>query len=546
MYSKIYHIWLQQSIFLASCLLLAVLTSPVKCSEEVFDFFDDEQYLNLINNQTCPPNVKPVDVLTLLIDDLNALCILQQDFYLRTNELNQRSLLDYGIFLPQKYCAHPWDIGAHFFYNQTTRDNFTRTSTKLCSYLAIFEESFLQEIQQRIIDLGIETPVDLQDAVPLFRGMTIQERRTGFMFHGMRRWGSSRFRFWFPFYYNEANFFLTPEELDAIEADLGITDPEEDTDFARKHLIADKLGFGDLRLNLDFPLGRLGGISTKVGLLATIPTACAIKKGLYGNHFKKLCHGPVLNFCTLFDLAVQKMDFEALQQLGQQFAFTALNHFSANLIDTPMGNGGHVGLGCYIRSKTKLNTLIKRPWAEHINILSRMTAEYLFSRTEKRYFIELSDRARFAALGLDRDPKVIIEDADTDPAYAKEVLNFLESQFTDRIFPFALPVKVRPGLIFRWITKYMYETHGWGYYVGSDTWLTTREKLSKIQIPNGFPKPMNKTIARKPFGYQVGIIGNLFWKLPQNKILSVNAEYNFSSTGIGPDYILSINFEHLF
>lgn len=546
MYSKFYRILLQQSIFVVSCLLLLLLSSSIRCSEDIFDFFDSGEELTL--NAPCPPNINPADVLAFLIDDLDALCILQQDFYLRTNELNQRSLLDYGIFLPQKYCASPWDVGAHFFYNQTTRDNYTRTSTKLCSYLAIFEETFLQELQRRIMDIGLELPVDLRSAVPLFRNMTVQERRTGFMFHGMRRWQSYRFRFWIPFYYNEANFFLTPEELDDIQAFLGITDPGEDMNFARKHLIADKLGFGDLRLNVDFPLARTGGISTKFGVLATIPTACALKKGLYGSHFQKLCHGPILNFCNLFALAISQMpeNIALLEQIGEQFAFAALNHFSANLIDNPLGNGGHVGLGLYIRSKTKLNTLIKRPWADHINIISRMTAEYLFPREEKRYFIELSDKARFAALGLDRDPKVIIDQAENDPSYARTVLGFLEGQFTDRIFPFALPVKVRPGLIFRWITKYMYETDRWGYFVGSDTWLTTREKLTHIKIPKGFPCPLNKKIAQKPFGYQVGVMGNLFWKLPQNKILSLNAEYNFSSTGIGFDYMLSINFERLF
>src|SRR5207253_2818595 len=111
------------------------------------------------------------------------------------------------------------------------------------------QESFLDEIQRRIEDLNLNLPVDLRSAIPLFAGMTIQERRTGFMMHGMRKWGSYRFRFWFPFYYNEANFFLTPEELDTIQSILGVTDPAEDTKFARRHLIADKFGFGDLRLN---------------------------------------------------------------------------------------------------------------------------------------------------------------------------------------------------------------------------------------------------------------------------------------------------------
>lgn len=528
-------------------LTIAWLPSITLCNDdEVFDFFENHAEI-LADSPKTHASIDPAHVVALLVQDLDALCILQQDLYLHTNELNQRSLLDYGIFLPQKYTCSPWDVGAHFFYNQTTRDNYTRNSTKLCSYLAIFQESLLDEIQQRISDLNLNTPVDLRSAIPLFAGMTVQERRTGFMMHGMRRWGSCRFRFWFPFYYNESNFFLTPQELDTIQSILGVTDPAEDTKFARKHLIADKMGFGDVRLNLDFPvLGHIGGIATKFGILATIPTGYAIKKGLYGSYFKKSCQGPVLDFSALFDLAVTQMDFLALEQIGEQFAFAALNHFAANLIETPMGNGGHAGVGIYVRSKTKLSALIKRAWAEHIAIHSRLTIEYLLPKKQRRYFIELSDKARFAALGLDRSPRVIVEQSNEDPLYARTVLNFLEHQFSERVFPFALPVTVQPGLIFRWITKYQYEQQGWGYFIGSDSWLTTKEKLYNIDIPPGVPAPLNKKIAQKPFGYQVGTMANLFWKLPHNWMIALNAEYNFSSVGIGPDFMLSFNFERVF
>ena len=440
--------WLVCSIFIISSLPCMLLMA----GDDIFDFFDSDADLAHV---VCNADVDPADVVKFFIDDLDALCILQQDFYLRTNELNQRSLLDYGIFLPQKFYCSPWEVGAHLFYNQTTRDNYTRTSTKLCSYLAIFQETLLQELQRIIDATPLDTPVDLHPVIPLFRNMTVQERRTGFMVHGMRRWGPYRFRFLFPFYYNESNFFLTPQELDVIQAQLGITDPAEDLDFAQKHLIADKLGFGDLRLNFDFPLARSGAVSTKLGLQATIPTAFALKKGLYGSSFCKLCRGPILDFCELFDLAIEQRDLKALQQLGETFAFAAIDHFSANLIDTPMGNGGHFGLGAYIRSKTPLSSIIKRPWAEHITMRSRISVEYLFPHTQRRYFIEACDQLRFAALGLDRPPQVIIDQVDEDPLYARTVLGFLEKQFTDKIFPIALPVKVRPGIIFRWMTKYM-------------------------------------------------------------------------------------------
>ena len=507
--------------------------------------FDDEIDFELTEESFASPAEQsmcmPADVVNLLLD-LDALCILKQDFYLHTNELNQRSLLDYGLFLPDKFYAHPWQIGAHFFYNQTSRDNFTRKSTALCSYLAIFNESLLQEIQNRIREFN--PGIELQDAVPLFANATVQERRLGIMFNGMRRWGDYRFRFLFPFYYIESNLYLTPEEIDDIQAEFGVSDPTDDIKFARKYLIADKIGFGDTRLNFDFPLSASPHVTTKLGFQATLPTAFALKKGLYGSSFKKMCRGPILDFCELFDLAVVQMDFEAVQAIALAYAQAALEQFNANLIELPLGNGGHFGLGIYMRSKTKLNSLIHRPWADNISIRSRISFEYLFPRRQDRYFIECSPSPCYEALGLNRAISQIRADLEANPAYAQEVLTFLQTQFTDKIFPFSLSTRVRPGMVFRWMSKYMYETDAdWGWYLGTDNWLITREKLSGIIIPEGFPQSLNLKIAQKPFAYQFGVLGSLFWKRPRNLLVSLNGQYNFGSVGIGDDFLISINIE---
>lgn len=541
MYSKNNLLKLVFSLFLA----ISGCLTPNLCAGD-FDF-DDAIDFGLTDDIILPAaqeecsDLEAQNLVETLIGDLDALCIFKQDFYLHTNELNQRSLLDYGLFLPHKYSARCWQVGGHLFYNQTTRDNFTRKSTALCKYLAIFNESLLEEIQRRIRDFnpGIELP----EVAPLFGNATVQERRTGFMFHGMRRWGDYRFRFLFPFYYIESNLFLTPAEIDSIQAAFGITDPVDDMKFARKYLIADQLGFGDLRLNFDFPLSVTPHMTSKLGVQATIPTAFAVKKGLYGSTFKSVCRGPTLDLCNIFN-NINDTDFLQAQALA--YAQAALEQFNANLIQIPLGNGGHFGLGMYMRTKTKLSSLIRRPWATHMFIRSRISAEYLFPRTQHRYFIENGD-AGYEALGLNRAKSVILDEVAADPAYARTVLAFLETQLTDKIFPFSLPTRVRPGAVFRWMTKYQYEGGAdWGWYAGSDNWLITREKLSHIQIPADIPQALNVKIAKKPFAYQFGLIGSLFWNRPHNLMISLNGQYNFGSVGIGDDFLFSINIEKTF
>jgi hypothetical protein len=515
-------------------------------ADSAFDLFDTDALVTAaapVAESTCDPAV----VAGFLIEGLDALCLLQQNLYLRTNELNLRSLLDYGLFIPYKYYCKNNDLAFHFFFQQTTRDNFTRNSTNIDTYLALFKPTLLDELARVIQNVQelVDVPIDVHAILPLFKNMTVQERRLGLMMQGIRRWDSLRFRYLIPIYYSEANFFLTPQEKEAIEEQLGINDPAEDMKFARRHLIADKFGIGDLRLNLDMHLSHIGSVVSRIGVLATIPTAFAFKKGLYGSHFEKTTKRPCLDLCTIFDLATAGK-FDQLVQLGQQFAFAAIDQFSANLIDMPLGNGGHFGLGIYTRTKTRLSTLINRPWAHNIKMMSWLSAEYLFPRQHLRYFIPTSNAPEFAAAGLLRPTGEIINQIENDPAYARATLDFLQTQIVNRIFPFVVPARVRPGMVFRWVSRYTYDAPRWGYSVGTDTWITTREKLSRLEIPACVPKNLNITIAQKPFTYQAGVMGTVFWKHKKNFLLSLNAEYNATSIGIGSDWMVSIAFEKLF
>jgi hypothetical protein len=515
-------------------------------ADSAFDLFDQDALI-AVTAPADPTGCDPAVVAGFLIEVLDAVCLLQQNLYLRTNELNQRSLLDYGLFIPYKYYCKNNDLSFHFFLQQTTRDNFTRNSTNIDSYLAIFKPTLIDELARvlKSVEDLIDLPIDVRSVLPLFKNITVQERRLGLMVQGIRRWDKLRFRYLLPILYSEANFFITPQDQEAIEEELGISDPAENMKFARQHLIADKVGIGDLRLNFDMPVPTVGSVRTRVGVLATIPTAFAFKQGVYGSHFKKTTQRPCLDLCTIFDLATVG-NFAQLEAIAQQFVFKAIDQFSANLIDMPLGNGGHLGLGVYMRSKTRLSTLIKRPWARNITMMSWLSAEYLFPRQHLRYFIPTTNTPEFAAAGLLRPTNEIVDQINEDPAYAQSTLNFLETQIVNRIFPFVIPARVRPGMVFRWVSRYTYDAPRWGYSVGTDTWITTREKLSKLRIPACVPKNLNITIAQKPFTYQSGVMGSVYWKHKKNTMLSLNAEYNFASVGIGSDFLVTFAIEKLF
>ncbi len=67
-----------------------------------------------------------------------------------------------------------------------------------------------------------------------------------------------------------------------------------------------------------------------------------------------------------------------------------------------------------------------------------------------------------------------------------------------------------------------------------------------IKVGDTSPGKVLGQFAQKPFGYQVSVLGTLFWKVQNAWLLSLNLDYNFASTGIGSDFTFTFNFEKSF
>lgn len=516
--------------------------------EASFDASVTTDWLSSAHFATTRSQAQPEDVVAILID-LGALNLLQADIYKRTNPLNIRSLLDYPSYIPLKYSSAPWTTSAVIFYNHTDRDFFTRTSDAISSYLGVCDPNLLEFLSNEVLEEMIRqqfpdynlSPVDI---LPLFKNMTIQERRLGIMFEGMKRCSNrSRFRFMFPLYYLESNFWLTEDEQRAIEARLG-SDPNQDQ-FAEDYLISDKIGMGDLRLTYDTPIIDRPFFHLRGGILATIPVSFAFKKGLKGSKFSKLTEQPPFDLLKLFcDAQGSSTEQAQAAQQGLCFFLNTLKHLSANLVEVPLGNGRHFGIGGYIRYKSYLRNFIPRRWAENVTFNSYASLELLLPKNHRRFYIEESDKEEFAALGLNKNISSIKDRISDDPEYANEVLSFMEKQFTQKFFPFALNTLVWPGFVFRWTTRANYEGQRWGVQAGFDTWVQAKEQIGNICIPSTIPQDLNIECARRPLAYQWKLFGSIFLKKRDNDdnwIFSLTSDYTLASSGIGGDYTLALN-----
>src|SRR3990167_7690546 len=148
--------------------------------EELGLLSDDKQF-----ESSCP---SPQELLTSVVVALDGLGVplsrlLAFEIYLRTNPVNQRSLHDLPMF--EWYCLDNCNLSIRIapFYNQTSTMYFTRNSSFIDSYVSLIGNNVLDEIIQKIEPLfDPEKELQINEVLPVFSPIKLQERRVGGMF----------------------------------------------------------------------------------------------------------------------------------------------------------------------------------------------------------------------------------------------------------------------------------------------------------------------------------------------------------------------------
>ena len=558
-------------IFIFSCF---ALNTPAQARIEhesdvrflgIFDDFDlfsgDDDLSDMLdasNVSLSMTRLPPQDILDLLkLGAGTHMELLQQNFFLRTNPLNVRNILDMPVFEPATiYPPSQWTLGGHLFWNKTSKSKFTGEHTGLQSYLAILQPNFLDVIEEEldsIFDLLHLEGVDIEELLALFRNMTVEDRRTGLMFHGEYFWKRLTLRFMLPLYYHERNLnFQTEAEKDAVFAAFSLDPDLQDTDFQDAHFVSDQLGFGDARIEFDAIIMEAEKYRVRLGAMGTIPMAFAFKKGLKGTYFKKETAVQNLRFAeinldtiingeidldNLFDLTNTPTGVQEALDTILDFFVGSLDHMNATLLDASLGNH-FFGVGPMFRSETRLDTFFKHSaWAEKVWWLGRGSIEYFFPRKMKRFFDQRIDFNNFAGRNF------------CDPTQAIDNLAFVEQQLTDRFYPRYLETRVQPGLLFRWTGRFVFQkNHHWSFFLGTDTWIQTKESFSvtSIDAPADNIGFLRIDAAKSPAPYQFKIQGGFIyeWERPKRDwLISLNGDYTLFDSGVGHDYTISFNVE---
>ena len=407
------------------------------------------------------------DIIVALLDALGATEILQNDFFLRTNPLTKRSILDLPLFelAPCKQ-REPWTVGGFLFFNKTDKYNLTRSSTRMCSYLALASSTLIDSIEAAIDDGNLIAPgndftdINVRRVFEIAQDMRVEERNLGLMFYFMRQWKRMQLRLFLPFLYHERNLFLTNEQLDELADEFG----SSNEDFREEHSISDRLGFGDTRIELAFNVQEKPSLCLNVGLHTTLPTAFTIAKEFYGTTFPKPGTYPDIDFEELYkalDSLINNGELSRAEQkrasaIVEDFFLGSIDRFAANLIDDELGNHHHFSIGSFVCADVPLTRFCKRNWAHNCTWSNRVSLEYLFPKDEKRFFINKNDPAAFEAHDF------------TDPMQGAENLAFFEQELINKFYLLALDTNIQPELIFRWTSKLVHTGNPWSGYFGTN------------------------------------------------------------------------------
>lgn len=521
------------------CLGLAVvlLLMLPSLAADIIDFpSDDLDYLLELPENSPTRSSTNIEVLDLILSlGLNE--IMARDFFARTNSLNKRPIETLPLFwlIPKKCENLNWNVRGHLFGNINPKLFLSPSGTTLQDYLQLNEE-FFEGLDADLFDV-------MTVLAPIAPGK-IQQRRFGVMLQTFKQWHHWSLEALAGLMYDERNYYYTPEETALIESTFQSENnsaktpgsgPGDNFDpIIRDHFVSDKLGITDLQFKLRHPYYIDNHWYFNVGIIGTIPTAFALKNGLYGANFVDRSTRPDVSIKQLIDLYQSCKDdkdqtaCQNLETIFKNVAFQSLDRLGENLLQTPLGNSGHFGLGLLFEPQYQYNN--------YVNVPCSISFEYLFPVSENRFFIYNKDPGRFTDAALD---------AGGDEEKAREILNFLSTQIINTIYQEKRWIAVRPGFTCQFQIAPELRVNDCLITIGYDFWFRQAEQLGMFKNPTD--STQLNTRLNAPFS---SCQQDIFLKICHKKInrtydryIGLGLEQSVMARGLSKDFSATLVFE---
>lgn len=467
--------------------------------------------------------------------------IVADHFYARTNPLRRRNISSLNFTQFPRY-----DFGKHFhgflFYRQTYKAHYWQDKTDIKNY-ANMEQSHIVQTADVLMSLDPDVdPVDIPGILLLFENIKAQEHQLAFMLQYTQTWNEWNISFQAPLLYQINAFFLSDGERKRIKnstefAALAANDGDSNEsvmDFAQKHLISDKLGFGDLQISFERKLKTTDLYELYAGMDVTVPTAFAVKKGLYGTSFDKLkvagqidLHAdiidPRLDASATDDEAEKARLQDIMKTKGMDFAEAILDRLSTMVIENNLGNDHHFSVGFFMRSTLNL--------FDNVTLISKTKVEVPLPYKEWRFIqqpITVSEVEAIAALPQTTDAESTIK------------FQALDDKIIQKFFPTAYRTNVFQGTIFQTNAKLIRYGENWNTFIGTDMWYQMKEKFISINTTTAQENLLDVDGAKRGYAFQ----NKIWFGIEKNR---ENSDWDLGLTvstsglayGVGSDFSIA-------
>jgi hypothetical protein len=433
-----------------------------------FDLLDDYQSNNV-------PTRAASDIYDRLLD---VIALVDEPLWNKTKPPKGRDTL---YLIPHRISSLEYGgLIANFFFNYTPNMGFS-----------IDEVLRLDENGQALDLLTLELIENLnaQEAsslIPLFKKLTIQERKIGALIQLGFILNSFRLELDSSLQFSERNFWLSNADQARIKEMFSGTDSTFDDSELYKY----KFGMGDTRIKLGLNTLNTSNFQLDVGLEGIIPTS----KISTGARFKQY----------VIDLDNLKDDIPDI-----------LRSIRDNLLTPQLGNFGHFGLGCYFESKIDL-------FHNNFHIWNRLSFDNLFSAKEDRLIPSKKTFDGFVdvATGSDEEKTLFIKEFILPPSYR---------------------VKIEPGDIVNFVTTLSFDFNkNSRFSIGYDYYYQQKEHFETVYtIENLNSLDLNAAISESASQHKIFAETNYTKKQRSwDLILGLGGDYTISNENLGYDWTI--------
>ncbi len=544
-----------------SFILYATLLLPIHLHTESLDFEDDFELLikdfspeDLTVLRSCSSGEAAAWNTIFSYDNGAIAKTLDPSFYLQTELPRTRNLINYPEW---QLCTYQNidtkdQFTIHFFYNQTSRKNFTKSEndidgTNINSYINIKNGTFLSLLEATLkspfIPPSALAPLANLNFPLAFYNLSnahLEERRLGTMLHFYHEINQKTyFEAKIPFLWMIKNLQLPQKDKQSIQDQFSAYlhtdfDSFDENALARQHIVFDALGFGTMELSLCNRFFERSNWHIEGGAFVFLPTDFAVAKGLYGTYIEPKDQQPILQFCELVnDLNSVPSISPDFNTIMSNYFYAAINQLSSALLQCPLGY--YRTLACGLK--------LSPYWKPHENLEFHglYTIEFLMPYSQKRFFTP-KNKGEFSQIYLNMPGST---DQEND---AK--LDFFQARLTELLFPRVFETKLFPGIIINSTSSVHKSYKLWDFVLGYNCWIQSGEQFITVSLPDHLKLEdfdLDKSIAQD--AYMVKLFGKVHHdvKLARHIMsLTLWADAAIISNTVGNDFTLGVTFDTKF